>query len=660
MATLIESIVDPIYSNLPSIICALIATAVGIGVWWMWTKPVKGKITPIVDLNSQTRVLADGSRICNYLRSDDLVRTQYDDATTLYEAIRRGARESKNGPMLGARNKNLPGEPYEWISYNEVISRSVDVAHAFQKLGLPAGQKTFIGIYAKNRPEWIIVEHATYIFNNILVPLYETLGPDACVFIIKQTEIRLVVCDSLEKAKGLIKQRSKCPELKFVVVVEEAIPKEEVDQAKSDGIKLLTMDELESIGHDSPRIEHQPPKPEDLATISYTSGTTGTPKGVMLTHGNIIADSTTLAYFKNVDLDTTDVQISFLPLSHMFERVVQAVVYTEGGRVGFFSGNIRNLADDIKTLRPSLLPVVPRVLNRIYDKVMTAVNKSIVRKLLFSIAIKYKMYELRNGIIRNTSWVDKVLFKRIRAEMGGNIKFIITGSAPIGEDVLNVIRATMGCPVVEGYGQTEAVACVSVSLEGDSIPGHVGVPSPCNAVKLIDVEEMGYFAKDNAGEICVKGANVFQGYLKNEEETKKVLDEDGWLHTGDIGKWTEQGTLRIVDRKKNIFKLAQGEYIAPEKIENVYALSKFIAQLFVHGESLKTSLVAIVIPDKAVLSDEVSKKFGLTNLSMEEMCKCEDVKKLIMDDMIKKGKESGLHSFEQVKDIHLDAEQFSV
>jgi long-chain acyl-CoA synthetase len=655
----LADLADSVSGSPSSLIYSLGATAVGMGLWWMWAK-TEGQVNPLVDLSSQTRVLPDGSRICKYLRTDNLVRTLHNEVTTLYEAVRRGARQSKNGAMLGARNKNVAGEPYEWIRYNEVLDRSVDVAHAFQKLGLPTGQDTCIGIYAKNRPEWIIVEHATYTFNNVLVPLYETLGPDACVFIINQAEIRLVVCDCLEKAKGLIKQRSNCPKLQFVVVMEEAIPKEEVDQAESDGIKLLTLAELEKIGHAEPRMEHQPPTPDDLATICYTSGTTGTPKGVMLTHGNIIADSTTLDYFKNVDLCTNDVQFSFLPLAHMFERVVQCVVYTEGGRVGFFTGNIRNLADDIKTLRPTILPVVPRVLNRVYDKVMNEVNKSKVKKALFEVAMKYKMHELRNGIIRNTSWVDQIVFKKVRDGMGGRVKLMITGSAPLGENVLNFIRASMGCTVVEGYGQTEAVACVSISLEGDSVPGHVGVPSPCNAVKLVDVAEMGYFAKDDAGEICVRGANVSRGYYKNEEETKNVLDEEGWLHTGDIGRWTERGTLRVVDRKKNIFKLAQGEYVAPEKIENIYARSKHVCQSFVHGDSLKTSLVAIVVPDPEVLPFQVAKKLGLTNLSIEELCMRDDVKQLIMKDIIEVGKEASLLGFEQVKDIHLSAEQFSV
>lgn len=155
--------------------------------------------------------------------------------------------------------------------------------------------------------------------------------------------------------------------------------------------------------------------------------------------------------------------MSFLPLAHMFERVVQSVVMTEGGRIGFFSGNIRTLADDIKTLRPTVLPVVPRVLNRVYDKVMHEVNKSKIKKALFEAALKFKMRELNNNVIRSNSWADQLVFKKIRDGMGGRLKLMITGSAPCAENVLNFVRAAMGCTVVEGYGQTEAVACVSIS-----------------------------------------------------------------------------------------------------------------------------------------------------------------------------------------------------
>uniref|UniRef100_A0A914WJJ4 long-chain-fatty-acid--CoA ligase n=1 Tax=Plectus sambesii TaxID=2011161 RepID=A0A914WJJ4_9BILA len=244
--------------------------------------------------------------------------------------------------------------------------------------------------------------------------------------------------------------------------------------------------------------------------------------------------------------------------------------------------------------------------------------------------------------------------------MGGRVRLMITGSAPLAENVLTFIRAAMGCIVIEGYGQTECVAACTVTMEGDHTPGHVGMPSPCCAIKLVDVPELNYFAKDRAGEVCIKGTNIFRGYYKNPQQTAETLDQDGWLHTGDIGRWTETGTLKIVDRKKHIFKLAQGEYVAPEKIENIYVRSKYVAQSFVHGESLKSCLIAVVVPDPEVLPGAVAQALGIKGESMEALCKNDAVKKLILDDMLKVGKEAGLFTFEQVRDIYLAPDMFTV
>lgn len=224
----------------------------------------------------------------------------HSEVLTLYDAVRRGARVSKNGPMLGYRKKQEDGsEPYVWIHYDAALKRADHVGMAFRELGLPVGQKCFIGIYSKNRPEWVIVEQAAYNYNNVLVPLYDTLGPAACSFIVNQAEIELVICDSIEKAMGLVKEREASPSLKTVVVFGD-VPQDKIVEAESKGVRLLSYDEFEALGEKAKPIEHTPPKPDDLCTICYTSGTTGTPKGVMLTHGNVIADGTTLDLFKNM------------------------------------------------------------------------------------------------------------------------------------------------------------------------------------------------------------------------------------------------------------------------------------------------------------------------------------------------------------------------
>ncbi|KAL3100109.1 hypothetical protein niasHS_000720 [Heterodera schachtii] len=643
------------------------ATIGAMGLWWVWSsRPSAKKMVPLVDPESQTRELPDGSRVCKYLKTDALMRFTHADAKTIYEGVRRGAHVSKNGPMLGVRNRQRDGEPYEWLSYGDALHRSALLARAIRSLGLSVGQQCFVGIFAKNRPEWVLVEQAVYAFNNVLVPLYETLGADASVYIVNQANIELVFCDTVAKVDGLLERKSACPSLKYIVLMAPAydeLTESTRDIAAQHGIKLFSFDNFERMGlHDEvASLSDVPPSPDDLATICYTSGTTGVPKGVMLTHGNIIADCTALGYFKNTQLNHHDVMFSFLPLAHMFERVMQTAVYCEGGSVGFFRGDIRLLADDIKTLRPTVLPVVPRVLNRIYDKVLVEANKSVFTRLLFDAAVGLKTRELNNWIVRNNSLLDQILFKKVREGLGGRVKLMITGSAPLSETVLTFMRCATGAVVCEGYGQTECVAAATITIEGDPVPGHVGVPVPCCAVKLIDVPELNYFAKHGAGEVCVKGPNVFRGYYKMAEQTAETLDTDGWLHTGDIGRWTEQGTLKIVDRKKHIFKLAQGEYVAPEKIELIYMRSKYVAQCFVHGESLKTCLVAVVVPDFDVLPEAAKKQLGIEEgKTMEELCRNEQVKAMVMEDIHEVGKKAGLFTFEQAKDIHLYAELFTV
>uniref|UniRef100_A0AC34R1G3 AMP-dependent synthetase/ligase domain-containing protein n=1 Tax=Panagrolaimus sp. JU765 TaxID=591449 RepID=A0AC34R1G3_9BILA len=206
---------------------------------------------------------------------------------------------------------------------------------------------------------------------------------------------------------------------------------------------------------------------------------------------------------------------------------------------------------------------------------MAEANKSPIRRKILDAAVALKTRELQSHIIRRDSLADQLILKKIQEGLGERVRLMLTGSAPCADNVLTFMQCALGAVIIEGYGQTECVACATITLEGDCVPGHVGVSSPCNAVKLVDVPELGYFAKNNAGEVCVKGYNLFKGYYKNEEQTKATLDVDGWLHTGDIGKWINEGTLKIVDQKKHIFKLAQSECVAPERIENFYFLFTF-------------------------------------------------------------------------------------
>ncbi|GBN07996.1 Long-chain-fatty-acid--CoA ligase 1, partial [Araneus ventricosus] len=236
--------------------------------------------------------------------------------------------------------------------------------------------------------------------------------------------------------------------------------------------------------------------------------------------------------------------------------------------------------------------------------------------------------------------------------LGGRVRLIFSGAAPIYKNVLEFYTKIVGCKVMEIYGQTECSGpCTFVLLDSD-YTGNVGSPIPCCVVKLASVPEMGYFSKNSEGEVCIKGPGIFKGYLKDPKKTAEALDGDGWLHTGDIGMWLPNGALKIIDRKKNILKLSLGVYVAPEKIECIYALSPFISQIFVHGDSLKSFLVAIVVPEKETILPWC-KEHSMRGDSWTDICKDPSVRQLIFEDMTRMGKEARLLSFEQVKDIHL-------
>ncbi|NXN67333.1 ACSL5 ligase, partial [Himantopus himantopus] len=647
-------ILQVLFSPLPT--PALIGLIVfGAGIFlWVISRPKP--VLPPVDLNKQSIGVEGGARRGALLTDNNLLSYYFEDAKTLYEVFQRGLHASGNGDCLGYRK---PKQPYQWLTYKQVLDRAQYLGSGLLQKGCKPSSNQFIGIFAQNRPEWIISEYACYTYSMVAVPLYDTLGPEAIVYIVNKADISIVICDKPDKAQILLEncEQEKTPGLKTIILM-DLFDTELKDRGAKAGVEILALQEVEELGRNNIR-EPVPPKPEDLCIVCFTSGTTGNPKGAMLTHQNVVANAA--AFLRStentVECTSSDITMSYLPLAHMFERVVQTVVYSCGAKVGFFQGDIKLLTDDMKTLKPTLFPVVPRLLNRIYDKIQSGA-KSPVKRCLLNFAVVMKMAEIKQGIIRNDSIWDKLIFKKVQETMGGRVRIMVTGAAPISPSVLTFLRAALGCQIFEAYGQTECSAGCTFSMPGDWTTGHVGAPLACNIIKLDDVEEMNYFSSNNEGEVCIKGPNVFKGYLKDPEKTAEAIDKDGWLHTGDIGKWLPNGTLKIIDRKKNIFKLAQGEYIAPEKIENVYIRSAPVAQVFVHGESLRSFLIGIVVPDPETLP-EFAAKLGIKG-SYEDICKNPAAKKAILEDMVRLGKEAGLKSFEQVKDLYIHTEMFSV
>nr|XP_046164341.1 long-chain-fatty-acid--CoA ligase 1-like [Oncorhynchus gorbuscha]XP_046164342.1 long-chain-fatty-acid--CoA ligase 1-like [Oncorhynchus gorbuscha] len=641
--------------SLPANILMGVGALAALTTYWYATRPKALK--PPCDLNMQSVAMTGDGYVRRSIlnKNDEHMTHYYSDARTMYEVFLRGMRVSIDRPCLGSRK---PNQPYTWLSYREVADKAECIGSALLHRGHSQTGDKHIGIFSQNRPEWTISELACYTYSLVCVPLYDTLGLEAIEYIIDQAAISTVICDLVDKVRLILDCVSGKEHTLKTIVIMEAFDKELVVRGQQSGIEILSLKDVEAVGK---AYHHQPlpPTPDDLALICFTSGTTGNPKGGMLTHGNVIANCAAFIKITEVHcmLNLHDIHMSYLPLAHMFERVVEGVILVHGARIGYFQGDIRLLMDDLKTLQPTVFPVVPRLLNRMFDKIFGQANAPLKRWLLV-FASRRKLAEMMNGVVRKDSLWDKLIFQKVQDSLGGRVRLMITGAAPVSPTVLTFLRTALGCQFYEGYGQTECTAGCTMSMPGDWTAGHVGAPLPCNYVKLADVTEMNYFAANGEGEVCVKGPNVFKGYLNDPEKTKEALDQDGWLHTGDIGKWLPNGILKIVDRKKHIFKLAQGEYIAPEKVENIYIRSDPVAQIFVHGDSLQACLVGIVVPDPDFLPGWAKKK-GIEG-SYLEMCASKELKNAILEDILRLGKEGGLKSFEQVRDISLHTEMFSV
>ncbi|XP_055344354.1 long-chain-fatty-acid--CoA ligase 5-like [Paramacrobiotus metropolitanus] len=636
-----------------SVVAALLVPLLGIFAYDFATRPQK-KRAKNFDYDQQTEEDDSGIRRRHFAGPPEEGGSQ--PGKTLYENFLNGVKASNNGPCLGYRPSTTA--PYKWVTYQEVLDRAKRLGSGLIAKGHPADNKTFVGIQAANSVEWVVTEQAVNMYSMVIVPLYDTLGVEACNYIINFMDIAVVVVDTQERLQKIMENLGKLKPLKRLISV-TPFSDDLRQQAEAAGIELLLFSDVEKLGQDKTHAP-VPPKPSDLATICCTSGTTGDPKGVMLTHENMMAEA---LYVREAllpfQVDNEQVVISYLPLAHLYERVVEMVIMMHGARVGFFTGDVRRLTDDIKELRPTLVPAVPRVLGRIYAGVWKKARENWISRIILHVAYRMKKFELLYfGSVRTDSFWDKVVFHNVRKQMGGRVKIMMTGSAPIEGEVLTFLRVALGIPILEGYGQTECTAGATLSVIGDNTTDHVGPPMPGVEVKLVDVPDMEYYAADGQGEICIRSKINMKGYYKLQDKTDETLDQDNWLHTGDVGTWTPNGCLKVVDRKKNLFKLSQGEYIAPEKLEQSFGKSKIFHQVFVDGNSLHSFPVAIVIPEK----DHLTKWAGEHGQSAgyEELLKSKEAKQYILDEFKRIAKKDGIKSFEIPQAVALLNDPFSV
>ncbi|GER44373.1 long-chain-fatty-acid CoA ligase [Striga asiatica] len=523
--------------------------------------------------------------------------------STCWDIFRESVEKHSGNRMLGWREfVNGKWGPYVWKTYKEAYQETLQAGSALRKHGFEPGAR--VGIYGSNCPQWIVAMEACNANSFICVPLYDTLD---------HAEIDVVFVQDAKVKELLNPECAHAQRLKLIVCF-TSLTDEQKDKAAFIGIKTCSWKEFLNMGRENP-CEISPPKPSDIGTIMYTSGTSGDPKGVILTHENISTNIRGVDLFMEQFEDkmtVDDVYISFLPLAHILDRLIEEYFFHKGASVGYYHGNINEIRDDLLELKPTFLAGVPRVFERIHEGVLQAVGElNWRRRKIFSMLYKYKLYWLNKGYKQKDAspLADLLAFGKIKSRLGGRLRLIVSGGAALSSEVEEFLRVTSCAFVVQGYGLTESCGLSTLGFPDEMcLIGTVGSSFVYSEVRLEEVADMGYdpLAQPSRGEICLRPKTPFAGYYKNPELTNEVV-KDGWFHTGDIGEMLPNGIIKIIDRKKNLIKLSQGEYVAVEYLEKVYTITPIIEDvsiefssysIWVYGDSFKSMLVSVVVPNE--------------------------------------------------------------
>ncbi|KAF5833204.1 hypothetical protein DUNSADRAFT_10554 [Dunaliella salina] len=619
------------------------------------------------------------------------------------EQEQRGAKQQRQRPGL----EMDPALPYEFMTYAQAEKFSAEIHGGMQQCGvMPHDHIGTIGI---NCPEYMLSIQAMNRMSAVCVPLYETLGENAIEYIIQHSGAKMVVSQGskLAAVAKALARGAKDVVTSGVVFWGKANPKD-VESVQSMGVAIMSWEDLLNKGRSQPMPEPVPPKPEDLCTIMYTSGTTGPPKGVMITHNSMVHTIAGVKLFmehQGETLGPNDVFLSYLPLAHIFDRVVEEYMLYVGGSIGYWQGDVKKLMDDLAALKPTLFVGVPRVFERICGGINDLVAKgNRMKRAIFRYAYNRKHFYMERGFGQGDQSTpamvasheerlannkasrrsrprqgfrqhkaspisDMLVFNKIKAKLGGRVRVIVSGGAPLPEQAEAFLKVAMCAPVVQGYGLTETCAASFISNPFDKRHGGtVGAPLAHTDLRLESVPEMGYDANPTdgsppRGEILIRGPGVFRGYYKAETMSKEVIDDDGFFHTGDVGELLPWGSLRIIDRIKNIFKLAHGEYVAVERVENAYKMCPIVDQLWVYGSSFENFLVAVVIPKEENLKQQTAQQQNMphvTSMDFKQLVALPEARSTALKMLQETGKASKLKGFEIIKAVHLDTEPFTV
>ena len=534
------------------------------------------------------------------------------------------------------------------IKYNEAWDYVINISNGFRSLGLKKDEH--VGIVADNNIWWAMFDYGTICSRGILATIYPTLTPKQIKWITLHSESKYLVCGTKKISEKILAVIDHLPKVRNVIMI---------DNSEIEHPKFITLDELLEQGKEynveNPNIfldELSKIKPSDVATLIYTSGTTGEPKGVMLTHENLV--NNVIGSVQSLEVSSKDTFLSFLPLSHSFERTAGHFLPTSQGAKIFYAENLLKVAENIREVKPTLMISVPRLYEKIYGKILFNISsQSGLKKKIFWWAVnvgKKCVNKLLQGkkiglfLQMKRNQADKLVYSKIKNQVGGKLRFFISGGAPLPKEIGEFFCA-IGVTILEGYGLTETSPVISVNRSEKNKIGTVGPAIPGVEIDI---------AYD--GEIIIKGKNIMKGYFKEEAATNELFDRDGWFHTGDIGLLDEDGYLKITDRKRNIIVTAGGKNVAPQPMENILVTSKWIEQAVILGDRQKY-ITALIVPAFSTL-ESWAKNEGIEWSSTDELLKLPEVKKIYNQVVLESM--DGFAQFEKVRKYELLSSEFTI
>jgi long-chain acyl-CoA synthetase len=568
------------------------------------------------------------------------------DFTTISEMFQRTMEKFGHSARPALMYK--AGDGYRGISYSE-LNRRVDLfACGLAQMGVKRGDR--VSIISENRPEWVICDQAIVALGAVSVPIYPTMTAKQNEYIFNDAGVKVVAVSNQFQLNKVMRVFEEARSLKNVILMSEKGPITEQETYAFSKVYEMGA-EFQRENPDYIATSRAMVKPEDLLTLIYTSGTTGNPKGVMLTHHNLC--SNIIASAQVIPIGVTDTLLSFLPLSHSFERMAGYYTAMACGALIAYAESVESVRENMLEVKPTIVTTVPRLFERIHSRVIKQIDSgSPIKKKIFYWAIgvgkEYAAAEKKKAaslsLKAKHAVADRLVYSKLKERTGGRMKFFVSGGAALGREFGEFFEA-VGLKIIEGYGLTESAPVITANRLDAYKFGSVGHAIPGVEVRIGPDDE-----------ILARGPNIMMGYWNNEEATKQVIDDEGWLHTGDIGFIDPDGFLHITDRKKHLIVSSGGKNIAPQPIENLFLASKYIEQFMLIGDR-RMFLTALIVPDFDALKEYADAR-NIKYTGNSDLAAHKEINEL-MDEEIKR-LQRDLANFERVRRFTLLEKQFSI